>query len=149
MTVSTDQPHQLQLLGGPPVAARWSLASAPLVWCDSCLSRPLSRCCPSPHTLCACHRWADGPRPHHMQARLPGFAHASLFPVASSLPLEVLPIFFVIKKVLICLQALDEIHKPRACACVRLYTQSMPSPTPGPRGCGTTPFSSPCCFHLQ
>lgn len=46
-----------------------------------------------------------------MQARLPGFTHASLFPVASSLPLEVLPIFFVIKKVLICLQALDEIHK--------------------------------------
>ena len=53
--------------------------------------------------LCAHHPWADGPRPQHTQARLPGFAPASLFLVASSLPLEVLPIFFLIKKVLICL----------------------------------------------
>ena len=104
MAVSAGQPRQLQLLGDPRLAARRSLAAAPLVWDDSCLSSPLSRrCCPSPHTLCARRQWADGPRPHHTQARLPGFAHASLFPVASSLPLEVLPIFFLIKKVLICL----------------------------------------------
>lgn len=82
----------------------WSL------WSGATLSfQPLVLLLPPLHVPCVpASSVLTAPRlPPPVQARLP-YAHASPFPGASSLHVEILPVFFLIRKAL---YALDEILK--------------------------------------
>lgn len=81
------------------------------LWSGVTLSfQPLVLLLPPLHVPCVpASSVLTAPRlPPPVQARLPSYAHASPFPGASSLPVEILLVFFLIRKAL---YALDEILK--------------------------------------